>query len=244
MMRACGTVVLLAVILGQAEPIQADPYDDAPDFILNAGLSEMTNPPSYNLYAKFEKTKIPPIDIWYRLKFNDSGVCSERIPVYATRVDSALIRSMNDFPSWGMFRPGKDTSLHDIGYLVRMGMRNWTGQCDFQSVPDPYADTARKWDVMPVMLRSDSVALPRLFFRPGFVARTTIKYYVNEFGDVCSAYVLQSSGCALFDLFSLDVAESWHYLPALSKGEPVGIWLNWNVSTEEEPGQDSVSSED
>ena len=244
-MRNSGAVIggLVLILSFGVIRTSAENYDDAPDFILHATLSEMTNPPSYNLYAQFKKTKVGPIDIWYRLKFDDSGRFIDAMPVYATRDDSALIRSSSNPDIWRMFRPGPDTSYQDQGYLVRLGIRDWIGQCQYETVPHENSEEAARVRDLPELLWSDSIFLPRMFFQSDFSAQTRVRYFVNEFGDVCAAQVLETSGCALFDLFALDVAESWHHRPAFSDRKPIGMWINWVVSTENAPEDDTVDGD-
>jgi hypothetical protein len=234
MKRAYLRIVLLVIVLAPIDLPRAETYDDAPDYILNARLSKMTSPPSYNLYVKFETRKQEPLDFWYRLRFDNSNTFVSATPVYSTSNDSALIRSINDFPSWQMFRPGSDTSLRDEGYLVRIGLRNWVGQCQYDAVPDP-SDSAFDYDFLPMLIGSDSVAMPGFCLQPGFRAKMKVEYYVNEYGDVCCVMIQEGSGWALFDLFALDIAEGWHYHPAFLNDKPAGAWMSWEISTGEPP---------
>ncbi len=230
------------IILSGLPVIHGRDYDVAPDFILQAKLPDMANPPTYTMYTDLDRLHVGRIDIWYRLRFTDSGEFLSATPVYSTRDDSALIRSTSDPALWSAFRPGSDSAGRTSGYLTRICYRQWVGQCEQTSVPSPFRDSAAPHDVLPELIGSDPAVLPEFFNRPGFSVETKILYYVSEYGDVCAKTVIKSSGWVLFDLFAMEVAEGWHYRPAIYQGQPVGMWMNWIIANNPEQAIDSTSN--
>jgi hypothetical protein len=108
---------------------------------------------------QYTKYKMDPIDIWYRLRFDSSNKVVMATPVYSTRNDSALIRSTSDMFFHMPFRPGSDSSEKDIGYLIRIGCRQWRGKCDYPMVPDPSTADTQQYDELAQILSGDSVGV-------------------------------------------------------------------------------------
>jgi len=70
---------------------------------------------------------------------------------------------------------------------------------------------------------------PRIAEQAGIQGKVWIKVLVNKRGEVVDAVVFKSSGAKGLDMAALSVAWQNKFRPAVQNGEPVAVWVAYDV---------------
>ncbi len=100
-------------------------------------------------------------------------------------------------------------------------------QADSDRFPSP-TDTVVA-DRQPVFLSWRIPPYPRLARQAGITGTVTVKALVDKRGKVADAMIGKSSGTAALDGAAVEAARGNEFIPAMRKGQPIFIWIEYTV---------------
>jgi len=110
--------------------------------------------------------------------------------------------------------------------LLAFGSPAYAGDTP-EKVPAP--DEFVEIDVMPEVIQRVSPVYPAEAKKAGIEGSVWVKVLVNIHGDIVDALLAKTSGYEAFDQSALEAAKKSKYKPAQQKGQPVAVWITYEI---------------